>query len=89
MPVWTRLKFVAGSITAVSVVALIYATAGKELIRIGTNGSSGLFSGPIRQIDNLIPPLLGLLLLGALVYLVYGSAQEERTVRQRPPRRRP
>lgn len=91
MPVWTRMKFVLAALTSCAVVGLIYATAGQELIAMGTGSGAmtGPFSTQIKQVDNLIPPLLGALMLGSVVYLVYGSAREERRVGQRPPRRRP
>jgi len=84
------MKFVLASITSIAMVALIYAEAAKPLIDMGTgNGAlSGRFSVLLVRIDNLVPAVLGALLLGVLVYLVLGSARRERSVDRRPRRRR-
>lgn len=88
MPQALRVAFVLGSIIAIAVVAVIYVEAAMPLINLGTGSMSGPFSDQIRMVENVVPPVLGMLLLGAVVYQIVGAAQDERAVnRRRPPRR--
>lgn len=88
MPQARRIAFVLGSIISIAVVAVIYAEAAMPLIQMGTGDMSGPFSDQIRMVEEVVPPVLALLLLGAVVYQIVGAAQDERTVNQRRPPRR-
>lgn len=71
---------------AVILLGLVWATAGTEIIAFANDQQDGPFSSVIGQIDTLMPLLIGLLLLGPMVWLLVAPFQRERKrqVRRRP-----
>jgi hypothetical protein len=63
---------------AVVLLALVYATAGQQVLSFAQSQPDGPFSDVLGQLSALMPPLIGLLLLAPLVWLLIAPYQQER-----------
>lgn len=82
----TRIQVAAIFEFSVVLLALVYATAGEAILTYAQDQPDGPFSPVIGNLDALMPPLIGLLLLAPLVWLLVAPYQKERRrdVRRRP-----
>lgn len=86
MSLMRRLQVVAGTITTVGMVGIIYAEAGTRLVDMGTGDgdSTGPFSDVITQVDTVWQLVLVMILLGVIIWFIVSSVREEQSVRRRP-----
>lgn len=87
---YARALYAVYAVFTIGIVGVVYATAGKEIIAMGTGdgSSTGFLSDVISNLDSLMPILLSALVLFTVLWFIVSPAQEERTVNRRQRRRR-
>jgi hypothetical protein len=80
-----RLRATVAVIIGISAIALVYAEVGLPLLRLVEPGGKheGFLSDTVANLETVVPIVLTGLLLGIVLWLVYGQVQDERTVRRR------
>lgn len=73
------------SILTLAAVALIYARPFLSMNQKLQNQYSGPYSVIGSHLKTLVPLLIGLLLLGTIVYMIVGPIQQERSAQRRKP----
>lgn len=81
-----RMKYAAIVAVSATILALVYATAGVELIDIAL-ASEGPFGSSVSMMETLVPIIIALMYLFAVAIVVVGPVQEERARSRRRPRR--
>jgi len=81
-----RIRLTLSVLVSVGFVSLLYVEVGIPLIEMGSGDGdlTGPFSESISQVETIVPLVLSVLLLGAVVWLIASSVQEE--TRRRPRR---
>ena len=77
MPIAARIKWSAMSAIAVTMLAIVYATAGTRLFAIVEN-HPGPFTPTVDMLQTVIPPLIGALYLFIAIVMIAGPFQYER-----------
>lgn len=75
-----RISFVVAWEIAIAILAMMYATAGKDLIAFADN-HQGEFSNVINQLDLMVPLVIAILALAPMIWLIVAPVQEERARR--------
>lgn len=93
MPLTTRIVFTAISVIALMADYILYSRVFLPLNQLVQTQYSGPFSPVVESLVGFFPLILGVLLLGVIVFQIYGAVKDEkaRTSRRldRPPRRPP
>lgn len=77
MPVAARIKWCAGSAIALTMLTVLYATAGVELFAI-VEQHPGPFTPSVDMLQTVVPPLIGALYLFLAIVAIAGPFQYER-----------
>lgn len=89
MGLLARLQATIAVIVSISMVAIIYAKLQDPLISKAKSGGkwAGFMSKRVKDVDQLLPVVLALLLLGIVVWFVVSTVQSEKTKQVRQPPR--
>lgn len=80
-----RTAFAFAGIVAITIVAIVWAEVGTELVAMGKSGGDfdGPFSSIVSQIDTLFPLIIAFLVVCVFIFWLVGSVREERAVERR------
>lgn len=77
MPIADRIKWVALSAVANTMLAVLYATAGVQLFAI-VEEHPGPFTPPVSMLETMVPILIGAIYLFLAIVMIAGPFQYER-----------
>ena len=78
MGIAARVKYSALVAMAATVLAIVYATAGLEVIELALS-STGPFGASVEMLNTIVPLLIAAMYLFAVAIMVVGPVQEERS----------